>query len=76
MGVDPRTMKKARLARMVFGQVTITVPDLPGDGPFIMAAAGRYVFGAALPQDAPKMLQFFKEYGFIDKTDEHQRNIL
>jgi vacuolar-type H+-ATPase subunit I/STV1 len=68
MGIDPETMKKARLTRMVFGQVTDTVPDGPADGPFIVAGTGRYAFGAAMPQAIPQMLQFLKEHGFIDKT--------
>lgn len=68
MGIDPGTIKQARLVRMVFGQVPDTVPDLPDDGPFIVAGTGRYVFGAALPQAAPQMLQFLKGYGFLDKT--------
>ncbi len=68
MGIDPGAMKKARLVRMVFGLVEDTVPELPADGPFIVVGTGRYVFGAALPQATPGMLQFLKDYGFIDKT--------
>ena len=68
MGIDPPTMKKARLARMVFGLVTDMVPDQPADVPFIIAGTDRYVFGASLPQNAPGMLRFLKMFGFIDKT--------
>jgi vacuolar-type H+-ATPase subunit I/STV1 len=70
IGVDPETFKRARLMRMVFGQVTDTIPDLPSDRPFITVASGRYLFGAALPREAAGMLQFLKDYGFIDKTAE------
>ncbi len=68
MGIDPGALKKARLVRMVFGQVADTVPARPLDGPFILAGTGRFQFGAALPQAVPQMLQFLKEHGFIDKT--------
>ncbi|MBN1546430.1 MAG: hypothetical protein JW902_07215, partial [Syntrophaceae bacterium] len=70
MRIDPGAIKKARLVRMVFGQVTDTVPDLREDVPFILAGAGRYVFGTALPQDVPQMLQFLNGYGFLDKTGD------
>lgn len=68
MGIDPGTTKQARLAKMVFGQVTDMAPGFPVGAPFIMAGTGRYIFGAALPRDAPGMLRFLKQYGFIDKT--------
>lgn len=70
MGIDPITLKAARLLKVVFGQVSETVPDLPADAPFITASTGIYVSGAARHQDAPAMLQFLKEHGFIDKTAE------
>ncbi len=68
LGIDSGVIKKARLVRMVFGQVANPVPEGPADGSFILAGMGRYVFGAALPQAASRMIQFLNAYGFIDKT--------
>jgi len=68
LGIDSGVIKKARLVRMVFGQVVNPVPEGPADGSFILAGMGRYVFGAALPQAASRMIQSLKAYGFIDKT--------
>ncbi len=68
MGIDPGAVKKARLVRMVFGAVPDTICDRPADGPFIVAGAGRYVVGAALPRSATQMLQFLEGCGFVDKT--------
>ena len=70
MGVEPETVKKARLMKMVFGQIPDMIPDSPVDVPFITARSGNYMFGAALPQDAPVMSQFLKDRGFVDKTSE------
>lgn len=70
MGIDPGSIKKARLVRMVFGQVVDAVPEVPPDGPFVVTGTGRYVFGVALPRDVPQMLQFLKAYGFTDKTTD------
>jgi len=68
MGIDPWTLKRARFSRMVFGRIADTAPELPAEAPFIMAFAGRYVFGAALPKDAQAMLRFLKGYDFLDRT--------
>jgi vacuolar-type H+-ATPase subunit I/STV1 len=68
MGIDPSAIKKARLARMVFGKVADITPDLPVDDRFIMARAGGYIFGAVMPKDAPEMIAFLKRYDFFDKT--------
>jgi vacuolar-type H+-ATPase subunit I/STV1 len=68
MGIDPGAIKKARLVRTVFGEVPDTVCTWPAEGPFIVAATGRYVFGAAMPQMADRMFQFLRGCGFIDKT--------
>jgi len=70
MGVEPETLKKARLMKMVFGQVPESITDLPANAPFITAHSGTYLFGAALHQDAPAMSQYLKDLGFIDKTAE------
>lgn len=68
MGIDPSVLKKARLARMIFGLISDTAPELPSDERFIMARTGSYIFGAALPKDAPALLQVLEPYDFIDKT--------
>lgn len=70
MGIDPGALKKARLLRVVFGQVPEGFPDPPAEAPFLITGDGRYVSGAARPQDFPSMLQFLKEHGFVDKTAE------
>jgi hypothetical protein len=67
IGIDPGTIKNARLVQTVFGRVTNPLPDLP-DSPFALAGAGGYVFGAALPRAAPEMHQFLKQHRFVDKT--------
>lgn len=68
MGIDPGVIKKARLVRMVFGQVEGPIPDLPADGSFMVTGTDRYVFGAALPQAVPQMLEVLQGQGFVDKT--------
>jgi V/A-type H+-transporting ATPase subunit I len=68
MGIDPGAIKKARLVRMAFGEVTDTMPDLVEDFSFVLTRTGRYVFGAALPKSAPQMFQLLKEHAFVDKT--------
>jgi V/A-type H+/Na+-transporting ATPase subunit I len=68
MGVDTSAFKKARIARMYFGRVSIPRPELPVDEKFIMADSGNYVFCAAMPMDAPEMLRILSQYGFEDKT--------
>jgi V/A-type H+/Na+-transporting ATPase subunit I len=68
MGIDPSALKKARLARMVFGRISDIAPELPADERFIIARTGNYVFGAALSKDVPAMLQTLEQNGFIDKT--------
>jgi V/A-type H+/Na+-transporting ATPase subunit I len=70
MGVDSSVVKKARFSRMVFGEIDDSVPTAPVDEPFILVNSGCYLFGAALPKDFPRMLQFLKGYGFIDKTGD------
>ncbi len=70
MGIEPLTLKRARLMEMVFGQVPDVIPDLPSDSHYITARSGRYLFGAALPQDEPSMAQYLKDLGFSDKTAE------
>jgi vacuolar-type H+-ATPase subunit I/STV1 len=68
MGIDPSALKKARLARMVFGRISDIAPELPADERFIMARTGSYVFGAALTKDVLAMLQVLGQYDFIDLT--------
>jgi len=69
MGIDPETVRRARLVQAVFGRVAEPVPDLPEDGTFMLARTGLFVFGAALPKAAPRMLRFLGKYGFIDMTE-------
>jgi len=70
MGVDPRSLKTSRLIRVVFGQVSESFPDVPGDATFVTAAHGPYISGVARHKDASLMLQFLREHGFVDKTSE------
>jgi V/A-type H+/Na+-transporting ATPase subunit I len=70
MGINPETLKKARLMKMVFGQVTDPIPEFPAERSFIIAASDRYLFGAALQSEAEGMLRLLKEHGFVDKTDD------
>ena len=69
MGIEPSMIKKARLAKIVFGTVENAV-DVPADGRFMLAAAGNYVCGIALSSDFPAIMRFLKDYGFTDKTDD------
>ena len=70
MGIDPGKIKKARLVKIVFGTVENVVWDVPSDGRFMLTKAGSYVFGIATPADYPAMLQFLKDFGFMDKSDD------
>jgi vacuolar-type H+-ATPase subunit I/STV1 len=70
MGIDPGAIKKARLVKMVFGIVTNTDWEAPVQENFAVAKAGKYIFGTALPEDISTMLQFLKEYGYTDKSDD------
>ncbi|MFZ7111522.1 MAG: V-type ATP synthase subunit I [Desulfatiglandales bacterium] len=70
IGIDSGAIKKARLLRVVFGQVSEKVPDLRVDDPFVLAGTGCYVLGASLPQAVPRMLDVLKGYGFLEKTGE------
>jgi vacuolar-type H+-ATPase subunit I/STV1 len=69
MGIEPAMIKKARIAKIVFGTVENAV-DVPADGRFMLGAAGNYVCGIALSSDFPSMMRFLKDYGFADKTDD------
>lgn len=68
MGIDPGAIKKARLVRMVFGEVSEAMPGSGEDSPFVLTRTDRYVFGVALPRSAPQMFRFLEEYDFKDKT--------
>ena len=70
MGIDPAMIKKARLAKIVFGTVENAVGDIPSDGRFMLAVAGNYVCGIALAADLPAMIRFLNDYGFTDKSDD------
>ncbi|MDO9530265.1 MAG: V-type ATPase 116kDa subunit family protein [Syntrophales bacterium] len=70
MGIDPGAIKTARLVKMVFGTVENTDWGVPVKENFVLAKAGRYVFGTALPKDISTMLQFLKAYGYTDKSDD------
>jgi vacuolar-type H+-ATPase subunit I/STV1 len=68
MGIDPGTIKKARLVKIVFGAVDNVVWEIPSDERFMITRTGKYVFGVAIPANYPVMLQFLKVYGFTDKS--------
>ncbi|MBN2568359.1 MAG: hypothetical protein JXB42_02895 [Deltaproteobacteria bacterium] len=70
MGIDPGAIKTARLVKMVFGIVENSDWEAPVQENFVVAKADRYVFGTALPEDIPTMLQFLKGYGYTDKSDD------
>jgi V/A-type H+-transporting ATPase subunit I len=69
MGIDPVAFKKSRFVKAIFGTVDKTDWDVPSSERFMITKAGRYVYGVALPADFSEMLQFLKDYGFIDKSD-------
>lgn len=69
MGIEPSMIKKARLAKIVFGTVENAV-DVHADSRFMLAAEGNYVCGIALSSDFPAIMRFLKDYGFSDKTDD------
>lgn len=70
MGIDPGAVKGARLVQVVFGRVTDAVPEAQAQGRVTLALADHYVLGAALPEAAPQMIEYLKQFGFVDKTDE------
>ncbi len=70
MGIDPGAIKTARLVKMVFGIVKNTDWEAPVQENFVVAKAGKYVFGTALPEDISTMLQFLKGYDYTDKSDD------
>jgi vacuolar-type H+-ATPase subunit I/STV1 len=70
MGIDPVTIKKTRLVKTVLGTVDKADWDVSCSERFMITKVGRYVFGIALPADFAGMLQFLKNYGFTDKSDD------
>lgn len=68
MGIDPGAIRKTRLIRTVFGRITEPASLLPAHGPFLLTGAGSYVFGAALPEALPQMLEYLKQRGVVDQT--------
>ena len=70
MGIDAGAFKKGRILRTVFGTVENTDWQVPSYERFMIARTGHFVFGIALPAFAADMLQFLKENGFTDHSDE------
>ncbi len=69
LGIDPGSIRTARLVKMVFGTVENTDWEVPVHENFHVTKADGYVLGAALPPDLSGMIQFLKGYGFIDKSE-------
>jgi V/A-type H+-transporting ATPase subunit I len=70
MGIDPSMINKASLVKIIFGIVDNTAFKVPTNENFMVVKTGRYVLGAALAPDLSNMLQFIKNFGFIDKTSD------
>jgi V/A-type H+/Na+-transporting ATPase subunit I len=70
MGIDPGMLTKTRIIQTVFGTVENVAWDVPPYERFIISRTGRYIFGMALPKYFADMMQFLKEIGFADKSDE------
>jgi vacuolar-type H+-ATPase subunit I/STV1 len=69
MGIDPGAIRDSRLVRTVFGLTAGEVPDPPPGEQFVLARAGAYIVGTALPPAAQRMIEFLGRYGFEDRTD-------
>lgn len=70
MGLDAGMLKKGKILQTVFGTVENADWLVPSYERFMISRAGHFVFGMALPVFAADMLQFLKENGFCDKSDE------
>jgi V/A-type H+-transporting ATPase subunit I len=70
MGINPETIKEARLIKMIFGIVEDTDWEATAQENFTIARTGEYVFGAALPADLSHMFNYLKGHGFTDKSGE------
>ncbi len=70
MGIDPGSIRTARLVKMIFGTVENLDWQVPAHEGFMVAGAGRHVIGAALPPDFEAMTRFLKAYGFTDRSGD------
>jgi vacuolar-type H+-ATPase subunit I/STV1 len=70
MGIEPDVLKKARFVKIIFGTVENIVGDVPSDSRFMLKSIDNYVLGVVPAPDYPALLQFLKDYGFADKSDE------
>jgi V/A-type H+-transporting ATPase subunit I len=68
MEIDPGDIKRARLVRMVFGEIAGSLEMGHTERPFMVVKSGRYVVGVAMPQNADQMLEVLRGYNFNDKT--------
>ena len=70
LGIDSGMIKKARIVQAVFGTVENADWAVPPHERFIISRTGHYVFGMALPKYFADMMQFLKEIGFTNRSDE------
>jgi len=70
MNVDPAALKKATLVKIIFGTVENVAEDIPSEDRFLLYRMDNYALGVCRPSDWAAMLQYLKNYGFADKSDE------
>src|SRR5512145_189016 len=70
LGIDASILHKSRIIRTVFGTVENADWIVPSYERFLISRAGHFVFGLSLPAFAADMLQFLKEKGFTEKSNE------
>jgi vacuolar-type H+-ATPase subunit I/STV1 len=68
LGIDPGVLQRARLVKTVFGTMEDEAQEPPAQSRFLLARAGRFVFGLALPEDAAALGEFLKNSGFADAS--------
>ena len=73
MGINPGSIRPSSLAGMVFGTVDSDWKGITAHESFMVAGAGRYVFGTALSPNIPGLLEFLKAYGFHEESLEFTR---
>lgn len=80
MGISADVFSKVRFVQIVFGTVENSGWDVPMDRNFMLTKTGNYVLGISLPADYPAMLEYLKDYGFVDQSGacgpvsvEHQK---
>jgi len=70
IGIEPESLKRVRLARVVFGRIADAAPEPPPGAMFAVSVAGHYALGTAMEKNTPEMLRYFREHGFIDRTSD------